>query len=316
VVNVGTRIGPDTGNPASGPGFWELLFTPSPALTGGDPRFVLLRFTTLSFPAGERLEVDVRYGTDKLTSASGPDAWTRPIDPSPGPIRIRYFGAGPAGGATLAEYGSGEPTQTGIPGDLTGSLTDVDLFLHTDPYLEPIYETRLKCGVFDWQNIACAAPGSVQEQAAQAVCCFIHVHRHNSTLVVSTCSATLIDNNLVLTASHCADEPDDIEVRSGSMVFGYQSTWEEYPSALTTMDAFDVDQRIERAVAEFPAELRPWLLRALTAPAGDRARAIGELCAGGETPALAELLIDMEEDPVGEQVRAMVATALRRAMRL
>ena len=81
------------------------------------------------------------------------------------------------------------------------------------------------------------------------------------------------------------------------------------------MDAFDVDQRIERAVADFPAELRPWLLGVLTAPHDDRARAIGQLYAGGGTSALAELLIDMEEDPIGEQVRAMVGTALRRAMR-
>jgi len=76
-----------------------------------------------------------------------------------------------------------------------------------------------------------------------------------------------------------------------------------------------VDQRVERAVADFPPELRPWLLRVLTAPAEDRTRAIGELFAGGGTSALAELLIDMEEDPIGEQVRAMMAIALRRAMR-
>jgi hypothetical protein len=87
------------------------------------------------------------------------------------------------------------------------------------------------------------------------------------------------------------------------------------PYGPDTLDAFDVDQRIERAVADFPTELRPWLLGVLTAPADDRARAIGELYADGKTSALAELLIDMEEDPIGEQVRAMVATALRRAMR-
>src|SRR5205823_1779422 len=38
---------------------------------------------------------------------------------------------------------------------------------------------------------------------------------------------------------------------------------------------FDVDRKIERAVADFPAELRPWLLGVLTAPADDRARTIG-----------------------------------------
>jgi hypothetical protein len=183
----------------------------------------MLHFTNLAFPAGERLEVDLRYETETFTAASGPDAWTRPIDPKPGPIRIRYYGSGPAGGVTLAEYGSGEPTQTGTPGDLYGSLTDVDLFLHTNPYVEPIYETRLKCGTFDWNNAACAAPASVAQQVGSAVCCFVHVHRHGTDLVVSTCSATLIDNNFVLTASHCATETDDLEVRSGSVVFGYQT---------------------------------------------------------------------------------------------
>jgi hypothetical protein len=224
VVNVGTRLGPDTGAAPSGAGFWELMFTPSPALMGGPPRFVLLHFDNLALPGGARLEVDLRYGTDIFTSAAGADVWTRPIDPKPGPIRIRYFGAGPNGGATLAEYGSGEPTQTGTPGAPYGSLTNCDLFLHTNPYDEPIYETRLKCGTFDWQNSACAAPGSVEAQAAKAVCAFIHVHGHTTGPVVSTCSGTLIDNNLVLTASHCATDPSDLEARSGSVVFGYETT--------------------------------------------------------------------------------------------
>ena len=74
------------------------------------------------------------------------------------------------------------------------------------------------------------------------------------------------------------------------------------------VDAFELDQAVERAVAAFPVALRPWLLEVLTSSAEDRARAIGELCAGGEVPALAELLMDMEEDAAGEQVRAMERT--------
>jgi len=261
VVNVGTRLGPDTAAPASGAGFWELLFTPSPALSGGDPRFVLLHFNNMALPAGSRLEVDLRYGTDTFTGASGADAWTRPIDPKPGPIRIRYFGPGPAGGATLAEYGSGEPTQTGTPGDPYGSLTDADLFLHTDPYVEPTYETRLKCGTFDWQNIACSAPGSVEQQAAKAVCCFVHVHRHPTGLVVSTCSATLIDNNLVLTAAHCATEPDDLEVRSGSVVFGYETTCPGGHPGGYAPDFFKVTKIVRRGSAD-------WLIVEIETPPG------------------------------------------------
>jgi Trypsin-like peptidase domain/von Willebrand factor type A domain len=223
VVSVGTRIGPDSGAPQSGPGFWELLFTPSPAPSGDPPRFVLLHFVNLAFPAGERVEVELGYGTDTFAASSGSDAWTRPIDPQLGPIRIRYFGAGPAGGATLAEYGSGEPTQTGTPGDLLGSLTNVDVFLQTDPYVEPIYETRLKCGVFDWENAACASAGSIEQQVAPAVCGFVNVHRH-PRFEVTTCSGTLIDSNLVLTAAHCAKDPDELEARSGSVIFGYETT--------------------------------------------------------------------------------------------
>ena len=238
------------------------MYTPQPALSGGDPRFVMLHFSSLSFAGTARLEVDLRYDTDTFTSASGGDAWTRPIDPKPGPIRIRYYGSGAVGGATLAEYGSGEPTQTGTPGDAYGSLTDVDLFLHTNPYVEPIYETRLKCGDFDWQNIACAAGGSVEEQAAKAVCCFVHVHRHPpGGDVVSTCSATLIDNNLVLTASHCATEVDELEIRSGSVVFGYETTCPGNRPAGYAPRIYKVKRIVRRGTAD-------WLIVEIETPPG------------------------------------------------
>jgi hypothetical protein len=319
LVNVGTRVGPESGSPPSEPGFWELLFWPfwddneriagqqskaspalaafdgrlhmvhlgdesndiwyssfdgqdwteneriagqqskaSPALAAFDgrlhmvhlgdesndiwysagrpPRFVFLHFNDLSFPGGERLEVDLGYGMDTFDGSSDQDAWTRPIDPLAGPIRIRYFGTGRNGGATLVEYGRGEPTATGMPPGDRASLTNVDLFLHTaavgdedgcDPYDEPIYETRLKCGAFDWQNIALAAAGSVEERAARAVCCLVHVTRDeeiSDVPFVSTCSATLIDRNHVLTAAHCVDEPNGLDVDSASVVFGYETT--------------------------------------------------------------------------------------------
>jgi Trypsin-like peptidase domain/von Willebrand factor type A domain len=261
VISVGTRIGPDTGASSSGLGFWEHLFTPGPALSGGDPRFVLLHFNALAFPAGERLEVDLRYGTDTIDAASGGDAWTRPIDSKGGPIRIRYFGSGPAGGVTLAEYGSGEPTTTGTPGDPLGSLTNVDLFLHTSPYTEPVYETRLRCGVFDWQNIACAAPGSIEALTSRAVCCFVNVHRHGTGSVVSTCSGTLIDDNLVLTASHCATEPDNLEARSGSVVFGYQTTCNGDRPGAYAPRIFKVTRIVRRGVAD-------WLILEIATPPG------------------------------------------------
>jgi hypothetical protein len=109
---AGLRVGPDTGDAPSPAGTWERTFTPQPALAGGTPRFVILHFTALDLPGASRVEVDLGYGQDVFTAAQGNDVWTRPIDPTAGPIRIRYLGPGPTGGLTLAEYGSGEPWTT------------------------------------------------------------------------------------------------------------------------------------------------------------------------------------------------------------
>ncbi len=218
IVPHGTRIGPDSGAAPTSPSMWQFNFTPGPAPLGGSPRFVILHFNAMSFPAGARLEVDLRYATDRFDAASGADAWSRPIDPGPGAIVIRYFGAGPTGGVTLLEYGSGEPTVTGTPGTAAGSRTNPDPFLHTNPYVEPDYETRLKCGPFDWLNAASAAPGSIEDQCAKAVCVILVVHDGH----VSSCSATLIDADLVLTALHCMG--GDLEERSGSVTFDYVTT--------------------------------------------------------------------------------------------
>jgi hypothetical protein len=226
VVPLGTRIGPDSGAAPGAPGVWTHAFTPGPAPGGGSPRFVILNFAAMSFPAGARLEVDLRYDVDRFDGASGSDAWSRPIDPLPGPITIRYFGSGGAGGVTLARYGSGEPTLTGTLHTFDGSLTNPDLFLHTNPYTEPTYETRLRCGIFDWQQAACAAAGSPPADAARAVCVLVMAHYHPGSTIpeLSTCSGTLIDSDLVLTAGHCLTAPDDLELRSGSVCFDYGTT--------------------------------------------------------------------------------------------
>jgi hypothetical protein len=259
IVGVGTRIGPDAGPPST-PGVWEFLFTPSPALPGGDPRAVILHLAAMSFPAGARLEVDLRYGTD--TFSAGADVWTRPIDPKPGPVRIRYFGAGTTGGVTLAEYASAEPTQTGIPGQTLGSLTNPDFFLHTDPYVEPTYETRLQCGVFDWENAACAAAGSVEAATVGAVCVIVAVHSHpDGSRGLSSCSGTLIGPDVVLTASHCATSPDELEVRSGSVCFGFQTTCPGARPAGYAPTFHKIRRIIRRGVDD-------WLLLQIDTPSG------------------------------------------------
>jgi hypothetical protein len=67
--------------------------------------------------------------------------------------------------------------------------------------------------------------------------------------------------------------------------------------------------RIRVALEAFPEPLRSGLLRILTLPDLERAEAIGEMFQEGVTPNLAELLIDLEEEPV---LRAAIVAELRR----
>lgn len=73
-----------------------------------------------------------------------------------------------------------------------------------------------------------------------------------------------------------------------------------------------VEARFRAAVAAMPPASRSYMLDVLTLPAGDRAREIGGLHRSVVTPALAELLIDLEEEPAA---RAAVVGALREMSR-
>ena len=225
-----TRVGPDGPLAPVSQGVWEFSFTPQPALSGGTPRFVMLHLTALDLPGGSRVEVELGYGQDVFTAGSPADVWTRPADPGPGPVVVRYVASGTTGGVTLAEYGSGEPWTTTYPtapvdGSWQNSVTNADLFLHTDPYVEPTFQVWLRCGgVFNWQNAACASAGSVEDAAAGAVCMIVALHTHGAHRLLSTCSGTLIDTNLVLTARHCLTDVTEEDIRSASVTFDFQTT--------------------------------------------------------------------------------------------
>lgn len=193
---------------------------PSPGPLGG-PRFVILHFDSVNLTGDARLTVNLGYGTDVFNASSGPSFWSRPVDTSLSPISIRITGG--SGSARLLEYGSGEPSippgQT--PGTPFGSQTNPDPFLHTDPYQEPIYETRLECNAgFAWQNAACALasiPTAVKDRVAAAAGIIVVVHEGH----VSSCSGTLIAADLFLTARHCLTDPSGEDVRSASVTFDY-----------------------------------------------------------------------------------------------
>ena len=197
-----------------------LDLVPGPGPLGG-PRFVILHFDSVNLGSGAKLTVNLGYGTDVFNVASGANFWSRPVDTSISPIAIRITGGN--GSARLLEYGSGEPSipagQT--PGTSLGSLTNPDVFLHTNPYQEPTYETRLECNPgFAWKQAACAIspiPDSVKNRVAAAVGIIVEVHAGH----VSSCSGTLIAADLFLTARHCLTDPTREDLRSASVTFDY-----------------------------------------------------------------------------------------------
>ena len=201
-----------------------LDLTPRPGSLGG-PRFVILPFDNVTLNGSAQLTVELGYGTDVFNSSSGTSFWSRPVDTSIGPIPIRITGG--TGSARLLEFGAGEPSVTPghIPGTTTGSQSNPDPFLHTNPYQEPIFETRLECNPgFAWRNAACSLPSisdAVKNRVAAATGIIVEVHHDGATASVSSCSGTLIGADLFLTARHCLIDPTGEDVRSASVSFDY-----------------------------------------------------------------------------------------------
>lgn len=227
VLSPVVAIGPDIG-PSTSPNEWRLKFTPKPAPTG--TKFVVLHFTSANFPGSNHLTVELGYDQDVFTSADGPDFWTRPIRLSAdGTVTVRYITQGSGNGqVTLREYGRGENVESGTatsPG--THNLTNPDVFLLASPYVDPFNETRGICGSGqpNWENIACVAPGDAPARVAPSVCLFIHAEINETTglLDLSSCTGTLIAPDLVLCAGHCASDPNELNVVSGSVCFGFQT---------------------------------------------------------------------------------------------
>ena len=209
-----------TFNQASG-----LDLTPSPGPLGG-PRFVILHFVDVNLSATAKLTVELGYGTDVFNKNSGASFWSRPVDASTAPIRVRITGG--TGSARLLEYGAGEPSVSpgAAAGQPCGSQSNPDPFLQTSPYQDPFFETRLKCNnAFDFVNAACSfptVPDSAKNRAAAATGIIVEVHRDPATgSHVSSCSGTLIAPDLFLTARHCLNDPSGEDLRSASVTFDY-----------------------------------------------------------------------------------------------
>lgn len=260
------RVVPDgrTFNEAEG-----LDFIPSPGPLGG-PRFVILHFDSVNLTGAAKLTVNLGYDTDVFNTSSGASFWSRPADTSLSPISIRIIDG--SGSARLLEYGSGEPSDTPgqAPGEPTGSRSNPDVFLHTDPYQEPIYETRLECNSgFAWQNASCLLPPIptvVKGRVDAAVGIIVEVHEGH----VSSCSGTLIAADLFLTARHCLTDPSGEDVRSASVTFDYATACDGSRPAGHTTRFFKVQEEV--AAGRPPSgggSLSDWVIVRLDAAPGE-----------------------------------------------
>ena len=218
-------IGPDSGSPETSPNTWEVNFDALEAPNG--TRLLILHFRNASFPANNRLEVDLGYGTDVFTAADGAEFWTRPVDvyavPG-GEVPIRYITNGAnSGGVEFDRYGRGERAQSVAVGH--DSFTNSDPFLDPDvlEYQEPEYDPFWFCAPPpNWENVANVAdPDDVRSRVAQACGMIVTVHGTPPNEYVSTCSVTLVDADVIITAGHCHTVA---EAASSSVTFDYQLT--------------------------------------------------------------------------------------------
>jgi V8-like Glu-specific endopeptidase len=231
-VSPAAKIGPDFGPATSPPDTWTLNFAYVPAPSG--TKLVMLHFTGASFPANNRLEVDLGYGgeMDVFTAADGTDFWTRPINVYAvgATISIRYITSGAVtGGVQLDQYGRGErhTKDPANPDPKFDSLSNCDPF--ADPnfpdYQEPDYAKFWFCNdPPDWENAAkVTPPADIRNTVAPSVGMIVHVDFSTDLgFFLSTCSVTLVNSDTVITAGHCMQDPIE-DAESSSIIFDYQT---------------------------------------------------------------------------------------------
>ena len=215
------QIGPDSGVPPTAPKTWTVNFAHNPAPTG--TKFVILHFQNVSLPANNSLVVELGYDKDVFTSADGTDFWTRPAniyDLAGGLVPIHYITKGSTKGMVeLDRYGRGE-RHPGVY-DLM-ALSNCDPFMKDPTYLEPIYDPFWYCSEPPmWENVAKVGdPADVRTRVARSVGILITVESQAGVVSISTCSATLVDADKVISAGHCHTPAEAI---TGSVTFDYQT---------------------------------------------------------------------------------------------
>jgi hypothetical protein len=211
-VVVGAGLGTEVA-----PGRWRVAFSPPPAGTG--TKFLMLHFTGATLGAGDRIEVPLGYDTDTFDSTDGLNFWSRPLSGNSVDIFFVDGGSG-TGQASLTEFGRGEGLQLGGANSSAGGNGNGDVFMIATPFAEPTFFNS--AGVCpsgaspSWENVE-VLPAGVMRDTARSVGILIDAHGSD----ISTCSATLIGPDLILTAGHCAASLQAIE--SGSFTLDFQT---------------------------------------------------------------------------------------------
>ena len=201
-------VGPGSGMPPNPAGVWERTFSP-PAASGGT-KFLMLHFTGATLGAGDRVEVvrsgdpDPFHALDVFTSAHGPSFWSRPV--SGNSVVVRFIDGGDGTGqASITEYGRSEGLRLGGADFVNGGNANGDVFMLDASWDEPTFHNA--AGICpsganpSWENVA-VLPAGVMRDTARKVGMILHVEDGTH---LSTCTATLIAPDLILTAAHCLD---------------------------------------------------------------------------------------------------------------
>jgi hypothetical protein len=201
-----------------------------------DTHFLLLHFTGVSLPGNNRIEIQLGYDTDIFTSADRTSFWTRPINTKAlngAPIVVSYITSGAATGqAQIDTLGVGE-RHAGSQDET--AVSNCDPFLSDASYTEPQYDPFWFCNPPpNWENVACVTdPNDVRSRVARSVGMIITPDsavpmqyqnpsdQYFGLMVLSTCSVTLIDADVVLLAGHCFDT--DADAVSSSVTFDYET---------------------------------------------------------------------------------------------
>jgi hypothetical protein len=203
-----------------GPG--TTTFSP-PAAPGGT-KLLMLHFTNLKFKPGDQLQVQLGYATDTFTAADGPEFWTRPVNvyATGGSVQIIYVkGGAPSGSVQLDKFGRGE-RHAAVP-DSSGfhhGTSNCDPFYVDPVYAEPDYDPFWFCAAPPhWDNAAKVTNAlDVRNKVMRSVGMIVTVDTQAGVAGLSTCSVTLIDSDLIITAGHC-HTPE--EALSSSIIFDY-----------------------------------------------------------------------------------------------